>query len=135
MIATAPNAASMLQLLMADMPTPNAMRQSFTLSNAVPQNRNQNSGSWLKIEKDTRAYVMRAVSDVYVITAPVFEEDGKTIGANQVRVPTHLFKLVYDQASGRSWAYILDNTATAIINPPMDYAQFVKTTGWQLLPQ
>ena len=51
-----------------DMPTPTAMAQSFSLANMVPQNAQQNGGSWAKIEQDTRRYVLRAKGDVYVIT-------------------------------------------------------------------
>ena len=47
-----------------DMPTPTAMAQSFSLANMVPQNAQQNGGSWAKIEQDTRRYVLRAKGDV-----------------------------------------------------------------------
>ena len=43
-----------------DMPSANAMAQSFSLANMVPQNQKQNSGPWAKIEADTRRYVLRA---------------------------------------------------------------------------
>ena len=88
-----------------DMPTPTAMAQSFSLANMVPQNAKQNSGTWAKIEKDTRQYALRAKGDVFVITGPVFAPGAQTIGANQVAVPTHLFKLVYDANTGKAWAH------------------------------
>lgn len=79
-----------------DMPNATAMAQSFSLANMVPQNQKQNSGAWSKIEQDTRRYAMRAKGDVFVITGPVFEPNSPSIGANQVRAPSHVFKLVYD---------------------------------------
>ena len=39
-----------------DMGTPEAMAQSFSLANMVPQDRKQNGGPWAKIEEDTRRY-------------------------------------------------------------------------------
>ena len=56
-----------------DMPTPQAMAQSFSLANMVPQDQKHNAGAWAKIEADTRAYALRAAGDVYVITGPVFD--------------------------------------------------------------
>jgi endonuclease G len=49
-----------------------------------------------------------------------------------VWVPTRLFKLVYDAASQRAWAYVLPNAETQI-QKPMDYATFVNSTGLKLL--
>lgn len=88
-----------------DMPTAQAMAQSFSLANMVPQSRNHNSGAWAKIEKDTRAYAARATGDVYVITGPVFAQDPQTIGNGRVGVPEHIFKLVYDAQTKRAWAH------------------------------
>jgi len=88
----------------ADMPTARAMAQSISLANMVPQNRTNNRKAWAGIERATRKYVMRAKGDVYVITGPVFDAVPKTIGGGKVWVPTHLFKLDYDEATGRAWA-------------------------------
>ena len=116
-----------------DQPDAESMAQSFALSNMVPQDPTNNRKIWSKIEKDVRKFVRRAQGDVYVFSGPIFNEPRRTIGPNRVWVPSHLFKLVYDEASGRSWAYILPNTADARIEAPMDYASFVKATGWNLL--
>lgn len=69
-----------------DMSTPTAMAQSFSLANMVPQNPQQNGGSWAKIEQDTRKYVLRASGDVYVITGPVFERGAPTIEIGRAHV-------------------------------------------------
>ena len=102
-----------------DMPTPAAMAQSFSLANIVPQSQKQNSGPWAKIEEDTRYYALRAKGDVYVITGPVFDQSTTTIGANQVRVPSHLFKLVYDAETGRAWAHLQANADSTEAGPPI----------------
>ena len=116
-----------------DMPTPAAMAQSFSLANMVPQSSKQNSGPWAKIEKDTRLYASRAKGDVFVITGPVFDASSTTIGANQVRVPSHLFKLVYDAQTGRAWAHWQANADSTKAGPPISYGELVKRTGVEFL--
>lgn len=117
-----------------DMPTPSAMAQSFSLANMVPQNPQQNSGPWAKIEKDTRHYAMRAKGDVFVITGPVFAPGAQTIGANQVAVPTHIFKLVYDAETKKAWAHWQQNADSARAGPPIGYGELEQRVGMKLLP-
>ena len=116
-----------------DQPDQVAMAQSFALSNMIPQDPTNNRKIWSKVESDTRRFVRRAKGDVFVFSGPLFNGPRRTIGANRVWVPSHVFKLVYDEASGRSWAYVLPNTADARIEAPMDYQAFVAATRWNLL--
>lgn len=85
-----------------DMATSEAMAQSFSLANMVPQAPVNNRKAWAGIEKATRKYVMRASGDVFVVTGPIFNARPDTIGANKVWIPNYLFKLVYDPATGRA---------------------------------
>lgn len=117
----------------ANMPTPAAMAQSFSLANMVPQDPRQNSGPWAKVEEDTRRYALRAKGDVYVMTGPVFA-DQRVIGPNGVRVPTHLFKLVYDPSNGRTWVHWQQNAPNAKVNKPLSYQEFQQWVGLDLLP-
>jgi endonuclease G len=117
-----------------DAVNPHAMAQTFALSNMIPQDQTNNRKVWSKIEGDTRKYASRAKGDVFVYTGPIYATNNvKTIGDNKVWVPTHIFKLVYDQSSGRSWAFILENSASATIGEPMSYKDFVTITGLRLI--
>lgn len=118
----------------ADMGTDQAMAQSFSLANMVPQAPQNNRKTWAKLEKDTRKYVMRAEGDVYVISGPVYDARPSTIGRNRVWVPQHLFKLVYDPNSHRAWAHWIDNTDDAKAGRPISYDEFVRRTGVEFLP-
>lgn len=118
----------------ADMPSEQAMAQSFSLANMVPQSAINNQKAWASIENATRKYVMRASGDVYVITGPAYLQDRGSIGAGRVRIPSHLFKLVYDENTGRSWAHWIENTDEARPGTPISYAKLVERTGIDFLP-
>lgn len=117
-----------------DMPTPQAMAQSFSLANMVPQSIEQNGGPWARIEQDTRRYARRAQGDVYIITGPVYQGEEHSVGPNHVRVPSHLFKLVYDAQTHRAWAHWQANADHATVTRPISYQELVKRTGIEFLP-
>jgi endonuclease G len=117
----------------ANQPDQQSMIQSFALSNMVPQDPFNNRKTWAKIESDVRKFARRAQGNVFVFSGPLFRGQQRTIGPGRVWVPSHLFKLVYNEASGRSWAYILPNTADARVEAPIDYGEFVRQTEWQVL--
>ncbi len=118
----------------ADQPTAQAMSQSFTLANVVPQYSQNNRKAWASIEKATRKYAMRAAGDVYVITGPVFDGNVRTIGNGRVWVPTYLYKLVYDPSTNRAWAHWIENADDARPGKPISYGELVKRTGIEFLP-
>lgn len=109
------------------------MAQSFALTNMVPQDPTNNRKVWAKLEADVRKYALRAGGDVFVFSGPLYQQAPQLLGSNQVWVPSHLFKLVYDAGSQRAWAYVLPNSADAQLQRPMDYADFVVHTRWHLL--
>ena len=113
----------------ADMSTRTAMAQSFSLANMVPQDIQHNGGAWARIEQDTRKYVLRAQGDVYVITGPVFTPGSERIGNSGVRVPSYLYKLVYDETTGRAWAHWQANREGERVSRPINYDELVKRTG------
>lgn len=116
----------------ADAPSARAMAQSFALSNMVPQSPESNRKAWSDIEKATRKFVRRAQGNVFVFTGPIFDIGHGTIGQNKVWKPTRLFKLVYDEATDRAWAYILPNAISHVVRP-VDYSTFVQETGLRVL--
>ena len=118
----------------ADMDTDQAMAQSFSLGNMVPQAPNNNRNAWARIEKDTRKYVMRARGNIFVITGPVFDEHHETIGYSKVWVPRYLFKLVHDPATHRAWAFWIENTDEASAGKPISYHELVRRTGIDFIP-
>ncbi|WP_454727304.1 MULTISPECIES: DNA/RNA non-specific endonuclease [Cupriavidus] len=118
----------------ADQPTAQAMAQSFSLANMVPQAPQNNRKAWASIEKATRKYALRAGGDVYVISGPVFAGQVQTIGSDNVWVPKYLYKLVYDPAANRAWAHWIENTDAARPGKPISYGELVRRTGIEFLP-
>jgi endonuclease G len=89
--------------------TTEAQYETFTLANMVPQSPDNNRGIWEGIESATRALAEQE-GELYVITGPLFiGKDLKTIGSDQVFVPTHMFKAIYDPRRHAGAAYITRN--------------------------
>lgn len=118
----------------ADMHTDEAMAQSFSLANMVPQDQTHNGGAWRRIEQDTRKYVMRAPGDVVVFTGPVFDGQPERIGEGGVMVPRYLYKLVFDVTTGRTWVHWHENSPDTRAGRPISYDEFVRRTNLHLLP-
>ena len=91
-----------------------AIRSTFLLSNAVPQRQTVNGGKWRQLEAAVRE--IAAASDaVYIFSGPIFGgSELESIGAGEVAVPTHTFKVVLAVAGGRKTmcAAILPNGST-----------------------
>ena len=121
-----------------DMPTAQAMAQSFSLANMVPQAPVHNRGAWAtSVEAATRKYASRASGHVYVITGPIFVpniEESPSIGRGKVRVPKYLFKLVYDEDENQAWAYWHENSNETKASAPISYQELVEKTGIKFFP-
>jgi endonuclease G len=81
--------------------------ESFLMTNMVPQDPGNNRGIWKKLEIYSR--VLAQVDNIYVISGPVFiGTKHKTIGRGVV-VPEQLFKIIYDETTGLTRAWLLPN--------------------------
>jgi endonuclease G len=111
-----------------------AMAQTFALSNMIPQDHVNNTKVWNKLESDTRKYIARADGNVFVYTGGLFMDSNiKIIGDSKVWIPSHIFKLVYDEKENRAWAFVLPNTSDAELSKPMSYEEFVNLTKLNFL--
>ncbi len=73
-----------------------AERESFLLSNMIPQLPGFNRGIWKRLEDQTRAWAVGRNNPLLVYVGPVYSDDDKTIGANQVVVPHGFYKIIID---------------------------------------
>src|SRR5690625_3686237 len=116
-----------------DMYGDEAMAQSFSLANIVPEDARDNRGPWNQIEQATRKYVARAQGDVFIFTGPVYSANPDTIGERQVAIPSHLYKVVYDATTKRAWVHWHENGPDTKVGPPISYQSFVEKTGLDFL--
>lgn len=113
----------------ADMPDATSMSQSFSLANMSPQAPQFNRGRWSKIEQDTRKYVSRTQSDVYVITGVVYSSFSPVIPAQNPRIAvgSYWFKLVFTPEKNKAWAFWSANQDEAAMER-ISYKELVTRT-------
>lgn len=116
----------------ANMPTPSAMAQSFSLANMVPQAPKNNRGIWAEMEQATRA-LARKRGTVHVVSGPLFI--GKALSQLNARVlvPSHLYKAVLDPARNEAFVWVIENTDEAVPRT-VSVAEFQKFAGIALFP-
>lgn len=89
-----------------------AMKESFFLSNAVPQQGvGMNQGIWKDLEKKVRGWAIDR-GELYIYTGPAYISSPqrlRTIGRNRVGVPTHVYKIVYDPNRFEAIAFLMPN--------------------------
>ena len=114
-----------------DMPDETAQYESFSLANMAPQNPENNRHLWQGIESAVRKLALDR-GELYVLTGPLFRGDEqKRVG--HVRVPSHLFKVVYDPRRQEAAAYLVDNSDTRDYQR-ISVAKLEQLAGIDLLP-
>ena len=77
-------------------PYKNTMANSFFMSNMSPQKPAFNRGIWKELEALIRYFAITE-QKIVVVTGPILpKEKTITIGTNQVTVPTHYYKVIFD---------------------------------------
>jgi endonuclease G len=94
----------------ADMPSVEAMSESFSLANMTPQNPTNNRGLWSSIEAKTRN-LAKERGELFVVSGAIFAGSSIKRLNNRVFVPTSYFKAIYDANTGESGAYWVANDA------------------------
>jgi endonuclease G len=114
-----------------DMPDRRAQRESFSLANMVPQDREHNRHIWAPIEGAVRKMARREGS-LYVITGPAFLGTSLRKVGN-VLVPSHLYKVVYSPRQKAAAAWFVENRGDAPIHV-IPVAELERIVGIELLP-
>jgi endonuclease G len=86
-------------------------RESFIMSNMSPQLPGVNRGTWKNLESAERAWVYSNKAAYTIIAGNIWSASSKTIGANKVVVPDALYKILVNNATKQSIAFIIPNIA------------------------
>lgn len=73
--------------------SPEAMRQSFLLTNVCPMHKALNEGGWAELEEKVREWTARD-SALLVFTGPVVSEGDSTLASGRVTVPSAYYKVI-----------------------------------------
>ncbi len=92
--------------------SPEAMAESFFMSNMSPQEPGFNRGVWKRLENRFRAWTTTRDS-LYVVTGGILASAKDTIGINRVTVPAYYYKIaLYADRDTTAIAFLLPNTST-----------------------
>lgn len=80
--------------------------ESFYMSNMSPQLPSVNRGVWKNLESAARAWVYQTKHAHTIYAGNVYSSSSKTIGENKVVVPDYLFKIVIDDVTKKSYAFL-----------------------------
>lgn len=92
--------------------------KTFVLTNVVPQLEASNRGPWLHLESFYRDQVARQNKDVYVIAGGLYKGTPKTIGKNQVAIPTSTWKVVVLVDRGKGLAGVTEASRVVSVIVP-----------------
>lgn len=100
-----------------------AQLETFYMSNIIPQSPNLNRRVWRDLEQRIIRRYTRRFSEVWVITGPVYPQQGKQRLANRVAVPEACFKIIIDEHDNglRALAFIIPQS----VNGDEDPEQFL----------
>lgn len=104
--------------------------ESFYMSNMSPQLPSVNRGTWKNLESAGRAWVYQTKHAHTIYAGNI--GGTKTIGASKVVVPDYLFKIVIDDVTKKSYAYLFphkDGLSSDFTQYQVTVADIEKATG------
>lgn len=110
-----------------DMPHAVAQRQSFSLTNVVPQKPALNRAVWEGIESAVRRLAEHR-GQIYMVTGPAFQGQNLQALKGRALVPTATWKAVYDPIARGAAAHICTNVSRPRCNT-LSLAALAQVTG------
>lgn len=85
--------------------------ESFILTNAAPQTPALNRGSWKALETVVRSWA-HAGHAMTIYVGPIYSTTDSSIGADHVTVPHAFYKIIIDNTTRQSLAFVMQNLKT-----------------------
>ena len=79
----------------------NAQRETFLMSNIVPQRPSLNRGPWKDLEQLIAKEYLRDCEELWVITGPIYRGNLERLESG-VAIPSHFFKIIIDVLEGQN---------------------------------
>ena len=86
-------------------------KESFLLSNMVPQIANLNRGIYKLAETSVRGWVVQRNHPYVIYAGPIYDRNDKTIGPNKVVVPHAFYKIAIDTTTNEVAGFIFPHQA------------------------
>jgi endonuclease G len=108
-------------------------RESFIMSNMSPQLPSVNRGTWKNLESAERAWVHSSKQTHAIVAGNIWSSGSKTIGAGKVIVPDSLYKILTNNVTKKSIAFIIPNipgTSPDFTKYQVTVAEIEKASGY-----
>ena len=116
----------------ADMPSPDAQQESFSLANIIPHAPGLNRGAWADLESDIRSLARRRDS-IHVVTGMLLTEPKvSTLPGGRVIIPDHVWKAVVSPGEGAVVHIARNRDGSNITSITLD--DFRRSTGIDPFP-
>ena len=115
---------------------PDAVDESFYLSNISPMKLAYYNQIWLKTEQMIRLWTT-GTKGLYIVCGPILTDSPfPTIGANNVSVPKRYYKVVYDPANKKAIGFVFKNGTSSgkLKSYSVSVDEIEKITGIDLFP-
>jgi DNA/RNA endonuclease G (NUC1) len=88
---------------------PEGQKETFLMSNIIPQDPSVNRGLWKELEMVVAKRYGRYFTEVWVVTGPVFQEPVRKLESG-IPVPSHYYKIIVDEHEGklRALAFLIE---------------------------
>jgi len=114
-----------------DAENPTTQRDTFVVTNIVPQHANLNERLWQYLEASVHQ-LAKDDGEVYIVTGPVFDAHPRLMGG-RIAIPASTFKAIYDPARNVAVAYIATNEAAPTCKV-ISVAEVTRATGIDPFP-